>query len=130
VLLLNKCDLLPAAAAAAWQQWLQQQLPGVTVIPVSAAKEQAAATAQAVLAAVLQQRVLRGGQRVQVQELLGLSLGKLSRQGSVLQLLHWVHLALMTASPSATLTLACEQMGMLSPTHSRASVHLPQGLPQ
>lgn len=86
MLLLNKCDLLPAAAAAAWQQWLQQQLPGVSVIPVSAAKEQAAATAQAVLAAVLQQQVLRGGQRVQVQELLGLSLGEHTL--SVLQQLH------------------------------------------
>lgn len=75
VLLLNKCDLLPAAAAAAWQQWLQQQLPGVTVIPVSAAKEQAAATARAVLSAVLQQDVMQGGRRVPVQELVGLSLG-------------------------------------------------------
>jgi 50S ribosomal subunit-associated GTPase HflX len=79
VLLLNKCDLLPAAAAAAWQQWLQQQLPGVTVIPVSAAKEQAAATARAVLAAVLQQNVLQDGRRVPVQELVGLSLGECSK---------------------------------------------------
>lgn len=76
ILLLNKCDLLPAAAAAAWQHWLQQQLPGVTVIPVSAAKEQAAATARAVLLAVLQQQVMCEGQVVPVQELVGLSLGE------------------------------------------------------
>jgi hypothetical protein len=48
VLLLNKCDLVPAAAAAAWQAWLQQQLPGVTVVPVSAAAGQAEAAARQV----------------------------------------------------------------------------------
>jgi ribosome biogenesis GTPase A len=48
VLLLNKCDLVPAAAAAAWQAWLQQQLPGVTVVPVSAAAGQAEEAARQV----------------------------------------------------------------------------------
>jgi ribosome biogenesis GTPase A len=76
ILLLNKCDLVPAAAVAAWQQWLQQQLQGVTVIPVSADKEQAAAAARQVLAAVLQQQVVRDGQRVATQQLVGLSLGQ------------------------------------------------------
>jgi ribosome biogenesis GTPase A len=77
VLLLNKCDLLPAAAATAWQQYLQQQLPGVTVIPVSASTEQAAATARQVLSAVLQHQVEKDGCRVAVQELVGLSVGAL-----------------------------------------------------
>lgn len=77
VLLLNKCDLLPAAAATAWQQYLQQQLPGVTVIPVSASTEQAAATARQVLCAVLQQQVEKDACRVTVQELVGLSVGAL-----------------------------------------------------
>jgi hypothetical protein len=48
----------------------------VTVIPVSAAQDQAGATARQVLQAVLQQQVLRQGQRMPVQELVGLSLGK------------------------------------------------------
>lgn len=76
VLLLNKCDLIPAAAAAAWQQWLQEQLPGVTVIPVSAAKDQAAESARQVLSALLQQHVLRDGQDCSMQQLVGLSLGE------------------------------------------------------
>jgi tRNA U34 5-carboxymethylaminomethyl modifying GTPase MnmE/TrmE len=76
ILLLNKCDLVPAAAVAEWQQWLQQQLPGVTVIPVSAAKEQAVAAARQVLAAVLQQQVERDGVHVEAQQLVGLSLGE------------------------------------------------------
>uniref|UniRef100_A0A383VR41 Guanine nucleotide-binding protein-like 1 n=1 Tax=Tetradesmus obliquus TaxID=3088 RepID=A0A383VR41_TETOB len=71
VLLLNKCDLVPAAAAAAWKAWLQQQLPGVAVVPVSAAAGRAEAAARQVLEVVLQQRVERGGQQVLVQDFIG-----------------------------------------------------------
>jgi ribosome biogenesis GTPase A len=63
VLLLNKCDLVPAAAAAAWQGWLQQQLPGVIVVPVSAAAGQAEAAARQVrsLQAAMSAVRVRGG---------------------------------------------------------------------
>ncbi|WIA13963.1 hypothetical protein OEZ85_002531 [Tetradesmus obliquus] len=74
VLLLNKCDLVPAAAAAAWKAWLQQQLPGVAVVPVSAAAGQAEAAARQLLEVVLQQRVERGGQQVLVQDFIGSSI--------------------------------------------------------
>ncbi|WIA34120.1 hypothetical protein OEZ86_012488 [Tetradesmus obliquus] len=74
VLLLNKCDLVPAAAAAAWKTWLQQQLPGVAVVPVSAAAGQAEAAARQLLEVVLQQRVERGGQQVLVQDFIGSSI--------------------------------------------------------
>lgn len=76
ILLLNKCDLIPPAAAASWQQWLQQQLPGVTVIPVSACEERASATAKQVLSVVLQQQVLRGGRQIAVQQWLQMSAGE------------------------------------------------------
>jgi ribosome biogenesis GTPase A len=76
LLLLNKCDLVPAAAAAAWQQWLQQQLPGVGVVLVSAAAEQSAAAARSVLDAVMRLQVERGGRQVKVGDFVGMSTGE------------------------------------------------------
>lgn len=78
LLMLNKCDLVPAAAATAWQHWLQQQLPGVTVIPVSAGQDHAEATAKAVLTAVLQQHITRDGVCLSVQGVIKHSVGELS----------------------------------------------------
>lgn len=101
LLLLNKCDLIPAAAATAWQQWLQQQLLGaITVIPVSAAKENAGATARAVLTALLQLQVQREGgsssdSSCQVQDLVGLDLGESGCSGTECTVQHELQLRLL-----------------------------------
>jgi hypothetical protein len=132
LLLLNKCDLVPAAAAAAWQRWLQQQLPGVTVVPVSAAKEQAHASAHAVLRQLLQLRVRRGPQQapVPVQELVGLPVGERVRAH-----VGW-HAAgalglLRALTPSSALTrrsrarVACARLQTSSCRRPRAATHTP-----
>jgi ribosome biogenesis GTPase A len=37
VLVLNKCDLVPGAAAAAWTAWFRSRFgPGLTVVPSTA----------------------------------------------------------------------------------------------
>lgn len=76
MILLNKCDLIPAAAAAAWQQWLQQQLPGVRVVLASAADGQAAAAATSVVKELLSMAVERGGKAVTVQDFVDMSVGE------------------------------------------------------
>jgi ribosome biogenesis GTPase A len=75
LLLLNKADLVPPAAAAAWAAWFEARHPGLRALPVSAAPGAAAASQRAVLAALLALRVRRGGREVAASELVGLSLG-------------------------------------------------------
>ncbi len=80
LLLLNKCDLVPAAAAAAWTAWLQAALPGVTVLQVSAVRETEGAggnddAARRILAAVLDLTVRRGGMDVRVGDFIGMDVG-------------------------------------------------------
>eukprot|EP00879_Flechtneria_rotunda_P009922 GHRR01010375.1.p1 GENE.GHRR01010375.1~~GHRR01010375.1.p1 ORF type:complete len:771 (+),score=321.28 GHRR01010375.1:261-2573(+) len=77
LLLLNKSDLVPAAAVSAWQRWLHQHLPGLQVLPVSAAPEQAKASVKAVLGRVLGLTVQRAGKHVNVQDIVGMSVDSL-----------------------------------------------------
>jgi hypothetical protein len=94
LLLLNKCDLIPDKAAAAWKEWLEARHPGLAVLTVSAAKGGGAArTQREVLQALLEARVAgdegggcssggseisgsreRGRQRV--GDIIGLSMGE------------------------------------------------------
>jgi hypothetical protein len=83
LLLLNKCDLVPPAACAAWKAWLEARYPGLTVLPVSAAPGPAAArTQREVLHALLATRVPRGGDggsgggSMAVADIVGLTLGE------------------------------------------------------
>ncbi|KAF8066210.1 Gnl1 [Scenedesmus sp. PABB004] len=78
VLVLNKCDLVPAAAAAAWVAWLEASLPGVRVVAASAAEGHAAAAARRVLGALLGLTVERGGRRVGVGEFVGMGADELA----------------------------------------------------
>ncbi len=76
LLLLNKCDLVHPAAAAAWKQWFEARHPGLTALPVSAAPESSPRTQRDVLGALLEMRVERRGRRVAVAELVELGLGE------------------------------------------------------
>ncbi|GBG00365.1 hypothetical protein Rsub_13124 [Raphidocelis subcapitata] len=77
LLLLNKSDLVPPAASAAWAAWFEGRYPGLRALPVSAAPGSAAATQRAVLGALLELRIERGGQQARIGDVVGLSLDEL-----------------------------------------------------
>lgn len=76
LLLLNKCDLVHPAAAAQWKAWFEGRHPGLTALPVSAARSSAGETQRAVLAALMGMRVRRRGAAVRVADVVGLGLGE------------------------------------------------------
>ncbi|KXZ49319.1 hypothetical protein GPECTOR_22g913 [Gonium pectorale] len=73
LLVLNKCDLVPAAAVEAWRSFFQSRYPGLAVVASSAAPGGSSGAAEAILDAVLSCSVTREGRRVQVSEVVGMS---------------------------------------------------------
>ncbi|KAI8470242.1 MAG: hypothetical protein J3K34DRAFT_458942 [Monoraphidium minutum] len=98
LLLLNKADLVPPAAAAAWAAWFEGRHPGLRALPVAAARGAAAETQRAVLGALLGMRVRRRGAEVQVADVVGLGLDDLIRE-SLRRNTHAKRHALPAAAP-------------------------------
>jgi hypothetical protein len=77
VLLLNKCDLVPAAAVAAWSNFFSQRYPGLCVVPVSTAAAAAReAAARSILTCIMGLAVKREGGEVLVKDVVGLEIGE------------------------------------------------------
>ncbi|GFH16930.1 G domain-containing protein, partial [Haematococcus lacustris] len=67
VLVLNKCDLVPAASVMAWSHFFRARHPGLAVVAASAAEGQQAA--RNILTAVMNCQVVRDGRVVLAQQL-------------------------------------------------------------
>ncbi|KAF5835891.1 hypothetical protein DUNSADRAFT_6704 [Dunaliella salina] len=75
VLCLNKCDLIPYAAVKLWTLYFERRCPGMRVVASSttagATQENAQESARAVMNAILDCSVNRGGESVQARKVVG-----------------------------------------------------------
>ncbi|GIM03289.1 hypothetical protein Vretimale_8048 [Volvox reticuliferus] len=68
LLVLNKCDLVPASCVEQWRRFFERRYPGLKVVASSASAAGGREAAEAIMDAVLDCVVTRDGQRVKVSE--------------------------------------------------------------
>jgi ribosome biogenesis GTPase A len=73
IILLNKCDLVPSAALAAWINFFQHHFSATRVVPITALEKGGGReSAPALLEALMGCTITRHGQPCKVQRLVGL----------------------------------------------------------